>query len=287
MKKAIPYLLLFGLLYGAWWYWQQRPRPPLRAQLLPYAATDIDRIFLWPKGSDEETGFELSRVDESNWVVENNQRSLNGQGQKVEQLLSALLAIKSQGLAAPEMVSDQPLLRLKLQSSGSEKVSEELIFYPAPDSLPTTTLLLRLNGLTDVYRIDEFPLRKLPTSFDDYRNPLLADLSILGQLDSLVWWRASDSIRFRLLDGPAGDSLVLDSLQEAWSPRLENKYADHFGEIRDQAYLKGRYFLFGAGPTDSLAISLYANERWPLPYVVRGDGAEYFALKKVLWETVD
>ncbi|PHI19697.1 hypothetical protein CEQ90_11655 [Lewinellaceae bacterium SD302] len=287
MKKAIPYLLLFGLLYGAWWYWQQRPRPPLRAQLLPYAATDIDRIFLWPAGSDEETGFELARVDEDNWVVENNQRSLNGQGRKAEQLLSALLAIKSQGLVPPEMVGGRPLLRLKLQSSSIGNISEELIFYPAPDSLPGNTLLLRLNGLTDVYRIDEFSLRKLPTEFDDYRNPLLADLSVLGQLDSLVWWRANDSIRFRLLDRPAGDSLVLDSLQGVWSPRLENKYADHFGEIRDQTYLEGRYLLFGAGSSDSLAISLYANERWPLPYVVRGNGTEYFALEKVLWETVD
>lgn len=290
MKRIIPYLLLFGLLYGAWWYWQQRPKPPLKARILPYEMAAINRVFLWPKGK-EEGSFELSRVDDNEWVAENERRSITGQNEQVQQLLATLLAIESQGLVTDERLLGKTLLRLRLdigstafsQENTAAIRSEELVFYAAPDTFPDDSYLLRVNDLADVYRIEEFPLQELATSFDDYRNHLLLDLNDLPRIDSVSWWRASDSTRLLLMDRSTADSSLLDSVYTAWSPRLENDFADYFGEIRDQNSLLGIYLFFGPTPTDSISVALYENESWPKPYVAKGNGKEYFAIEAPLW----
>lgn len=270
MKKAIPYLLLFGLFYGAWYYWQQRPKPPLKADLLPYAATDVNRLLITPA---DASPFELSRAT-NGWVVEAENRSINSKDGKGEKLLNSLLAIRSSGIGKKKEVGRE-LLHVSLKG---DDVADELVVYAAPDSFPVTTYLVRFNELADYYRIDNFRLTNLPLHFNDYRDRNLLDLGHHNRLDSLVWWAAIDSSRNLLMERTTADSNRLDSLQQAWSPQHETIFADFFGETRHATHLLGHYLIYGSGDSIPDQLSVYNNSRWEKPYVIKGTGSEYFAL---------
>jgi hypothetical protein len=276
LKKAIPYLLLFGLLYGAWFYWQQRPKPPLRALLLPHQVKDIDRLSIAPAGGGN---FELLRI-ESGWVAESEARSIAARVAVIDSLLRRLLAVKSDGLAR-RTDDSPPVLRVLLSGPN---VSEDLSFYEERDSLNRKTRLLQLNGLSDYYRLTDFDPATLPLNFSDFRNHQLLNLSDFGPVDSLVWWRSKDSTRLRLLDRyrqrDTTQRKALDSLRLQWSPKTEQRFAHFFAEIRDETTLLGHYWLF-APERDSLRLSVFYDDRWPLPFVLKSTGPEYFAVEQL------
>lgn len=269
-------MLLFGLLYGAWFYWQQRPKPPLRALLLPYQAQDIDRLLV--RSTDGES-FELLR-SQTGWAVENNARSISARVSVIDSLLDQLLALKSDGLARPSN-DDAPSLRVQLKGP---EMQEDLSFYEQRDSLGKKSLLLQLNGLSDYYRLTDFDPTTLPLSFSAFRDHQILNLRDFGPMDSLVWWRSRDSTRLRLLDRhrrrDTTDIRIIDSLNAQWAPYQGKHFAHFFAEIRDEPTLLGRYWLFAQG-RDSVQLSVFFNDRWPLPFVVKGTGPEYFAVDEL------
>lgn len=274
MKKIIPYLLLFGLLYGAWYYWQSQPKPPLVAYLLPYEKAQISRISIHP---NEGQHFELF-ANNDNWIVEGNNRSMSCSTSKVEHMLEVLLNIKSSGLVQAHQLGKEIL---RLQLSGDE-ISEQLRIFAPPDSFPRLSWLIQLNEVEDIFLVEQMDLLKLPIQFEDYRNHLLLSLESHSQIDSLVWWQAQDSSRIKLLVRDGQDSLTLDSLHHEWQTINSNQFADFFGEIRHANKLMGRYLFYGTPDTTVTQLDVYADDGWEQPFVYKGNGQEYFALDSLL-----
>lgn len=269
MKKIIPYLLLFGLLYGAWYYWQSRPKPPLVANLLPYASSAIKRISVHPENGPK---FSLSAFQEG-WIIEGMNRSFSCSRAQVAKLIVPLLRIRSSGLATKEQLGDM-VVELTLDGSNFR---ENIRLYTAPDSFPKQSWLLQLNTLSDVYVVEQLDLSSLPIQFNDYRSNELLNLLPIARLDSLVWWQRADSSRVKLLTYPT-DSIALDSLLSAWSPYREAIFADFFGEISDANTLLGQYLVYGQPNDQSAQLTVYTDARWAHPFVLKGSGPEYFAV---------
>lgn len=255
MKKALFPLLLFFALAAAWYYWQQRPVPPLTARLLPFEAEAIERIGI---ALASTAAFELHYIG-AEWIAEQGSRSLVVRSPKPVQLLNRLLALESEGLAKIPLEAKQIVAHLRLQGV---RVNQELTFYERADSNGQKTFL-RLNNLPDSYYLPNFSVAELPLHFEDYEDFRLLDLSDWPSLDSVVWLQ--DSSRQSLLSSPQ-QAAQLDSLHQAWYQLHGQAFATEFDEVGEQDRYFGTYRLFGSG--DSLDLFLYRDTNWPDTLVV-------------------
>ncbi len=255
MKKALPPLLLCFALAAAWYYWQQRPMPPLTAPLLPFEAADMEQINIQLPNL---AAFSL-KVTPQNWVAEQGSRSLVVRSQKPQQLLQRLLSLQSQGLAKQLPVAKEEVARIDLIG---ENLRQELIFFEVLDSGHIHTFL-QINQLPDVYRLPNFQLSQLPLLFADYEDLRLLDLSAWPSLDSLLWLQ--DSSRQRLLGLPE-HAQQLDSLHQAWFQLAGRVFATDFDEVGHQDRYFGTYRLFSQ--QDSIDLLLYHDIGWPDTLVV-------------------
>lgn len=263
MRRIVPYLLLFALFYGVWYYFQNRPAPPLDAHLFPYAATDVAEIEIFRRGKT----LRLRRQSDADWVAENDQRSIPDRKAASQRLLAAILSCRGRAVST-RRPAGPPRLEMELRGNG---LRDRIRFFAPADSLPATSHLLSLNGGEDYFLVHDLPLRRLPLRFADFRDSVLIDLRALPRLDSLTWWSATDSSRTHILSAGPG----LDSLTQHYRPRLGTFFADAFGEVHHARHLLGHYHFHGGG--DSVALRVFHHDRWARPYVLRGNGTEYFA----------
>ncbi len=255
MKKALFPLLFFFSLAAAWYYWQQRPVPPLTARLLPFDAEAIERISI---ALVPTPAFEL-HYSGAEWIAEQASRSLVVRTPKPVQLLDRLLGLESEGLAKVPLGEEQMVAQLQLQGT---RINQELTFYEIADSSGQKTFL-QLNNLPDRYYLPNFSVAELPLRFEDYEDFRLLDLSRWMSLDSLVWLQ--DSSRQSLLLVPQ-QTAQLDSLHQAWYQLRGQAFATEFDEVGEQDRYFGTYRLFSAG--DSLDLLLYRDTNWPDTLVV-------------------
>lgn len=269
MKKALLPLLLCFALTAAWYYWQQRPVPPLTAKLLPIEAELIQQINIHLPPA---AAFQL-HYSGTEWIAEQASRSLVVRSPKPNQLLMRLLRLESHGLAKIRLGAEHATAHLQLQG---EKINQQLTFYELADSSGSKTYV-QLNELPDSYYLPHFSLNDLPLYFEDYEDLRLLDLAAWPRLDSVVWLQ--DSSRYSLLRLPE-QAKQLDSLHQAWYQLKGEAFATEFDEVGEQDRYFGTYRLFGA--EDSLDLQLYRDTSWPDTLVVSSSQfpKNFFWLKK-------
>ena len=112
LLRALPYILVALAFYGGWYYWQQRPKEPLAADLLQIEMEDIKSVLVQPAAGQE---FQFSRVDEG-WLISSGHLHLSTPSPHPDELLEALVQIQSIDVApAPEEGDQITAIEILLQ----------------------------------------------------------------------------------------------------------------------------------------------------------------------------
>lgn len=255
MLRALPYILIGLAFYGGWYYWQQRPKEALAADLLRLEVTDVKQVFVQPANSP---AFQFGRVEEG-WLISSGHNHRLEVSQRPETLLAALINMRSIDLAPTPEAEDQ-LAALELRLQDDSPVKFEL--YRAPDSVAYQTVV-RFGEQPDYFALDNFDHQHLPLAFTNYRSYELLKLDQWATLDSLQWQRADTTLTYW---SRPDSSQQLDSLKQLWGHLTGTIFADYFDEIGDEPDWYGSYRLFGG--SDSADLKVYFDTLWPRPFVL-------------------
>lgn len=256
-RKTSAVLLLLSLIYGGWYAWQQRPVPPLQAQLLPLELADVQRVLIELPG---ESVFELS-YESNKWIVQEANRFMATDDNLAHRMLNRLLRMKSNGLVKGLKKSSLPVVaKIVLFTAGG---AEQIEFLATPDSLANTSYV-RLNNVPDVYLVRGISVAELPLKFADFQQRFMLNITSFGGLDSLVW--TTDSLRLSLLARP-NDAEQLDSLYTRWQRMEGGELATNFDEIGMREIRLGSYRMYGPN-RDSVQLRVYYDSLSEPPFVL-------------------
>lgn len=256
-RKTSAVLLLLSLIYGGWYAWQQRPVPPLQAQLLPLELADVQRVLIELPG---ESVFELS-YESNKWIVQEANRFMATDDNLAHRMLNRLLRMKSNGLVKGLKKSSLPVVaKIVLFTAGG---AEQIEFLATPDSLANTSYV-RLNNVPDVYLVRGISVAELPLKFADFQQRFILDITSFGGLDSLVW--ITDSLQLSLLARP-NDAEQLDSLYSRWQRMEGGELATNFDEIGMREIRLGSYRMYGPNQ-DSVQLRVYYDSLSEPPFVL-------------------
>lgn len=256
-RKTSAVLLLLSLIYGGWYAWQQRPVPPLQAQLLPLELADVQRVLIELPG---ESVFELS-YESNKWIVQEANRFMATDDNLAHRMLNRLLRMKSNGLVKGLKKSSLPVVaKIVLFTAGG---AEQIEFLATPDSLANTSYV-RLNNVPDVYLVRGISVAELPLKFADFQQRFILDITSFGGLDSLVW--ITDSLQLSLLARP-NDAEQLDSLYTRWQRMEGGELATNFDEIGMREIRLGSYRMYGPN-RDSVQLRVYYDSLSEPPFVL-------------------
>lgn len=256
-RKTSAVLLLLSLIYGGWYAWQQRPVPPLQAQLLPLELADVQRVLIELPG---ESVFELS-YESNKWIVQEANRFMATDDNLAHRTLNRLLRMKSNGLVKGPKKSSLPVVaKIVLFTAGG---AEQIEFLATPDSLANTSYV-RLNNVPDVYLVRGISVAELPLKFADFQQRFILDITSFGGLDSLVW--ITDSLQLSLLARP-NDAEQLDSLYSRWQRMEGGELATNFDEIGMREIRLGSYRMYGPNQ-DSVQLRVYYDSLSEPPFVL-------------------
>lgn len=256
-RKTSAVLLLLSLIYGGWYAWQQRPVPPLQAQLLPLKLADVQRVLIELPG---ESVFELS-YESNKWIVQGANRFMATDDNLAHRMLNRLLRMKSNGLVKGLKKSSLPVVaKIVLFTAGG---AEQIEFLATPDSLANTSYV-RLNNVPDVYLVRGISVAELPLKFADFQQRFILDITSFGGLDSLVW--ITDSLQLSLLARP-NDAEQLDSLYSRWQRMEGGELATNFDEIGMREIRLGSYRMYGPNQ-DSVQLRVYYDSLSEPPFVL-------------------
>lgn len=242
-------------LYGGWYYWQQRPKEALAADLLRLQAEEVKQVLVQPVSGP---AFQFGRVEEG-WLISSGHNHRLEVSQRPETLLAALISMRSIDLAPAPKTEDQ-LAAVELRLQDDSPVKFEL--YSAPDSVAYQTIV-RFGEQPDYFALDKFDHQRLPLAFANYRSYELLKLDQWARLDSLQWQQADTTLTYW---SRPDSSQQLDSLKQLWGRLTGTTFADYFDEIGDEPDWYGSYRLFGG--SDSADLKVYFDTLWPQPFVL-------------------